>query len=221
MLVRREPTADGLCQELFINRFAELGEYARIQSDQADWEGPEPDPFGRGEERTPYEYEPVYHAERRPIGLITDRPPTPGRDVFVVLRRGWVVEEGGLPGSWRWSPTHAKTCGRPVAAFGTQAAADAHMMRLEAEAREHPSPFRFGTHLEWGTLHASPAWGVLSGLAPIDFTNMWSDYLAADRQWNAWWDAAAPHLTAEQVETAWSLFENLRFYEVVAVEFRE
>ena len=62
---------------------------------------------------------------------------------------------------------------------------------------------------------------MLSELAPIRFTNQWSDYLAADRQWNEWWDAAAPHLTADQVATAWSLFENLRFYEVVAVEFRD
>jgi len=220
MLARRLATADALCNELHFDRLAQL-RYVWQPPVPGSWQIPEVDPFGADETPAADNFDPAYYAERRPLGLSSERPPTPGRDVFVVLRRAWVIEEGGLPGSWRWTMTHARTCGRPVAAFGTQAAADAHMARLEAEAREYPSPFRFGTHLEWGTLHASPAWGVLSGLAPIDFTNMWSDYLAADRQWNAWWDAAAPHLTAEQVETAWSLFENLRFYEVVAVEFRE
>jgi hypothetical protein len=163
----------------------------------------------------------MFYVEHLPLGLTSDRPPTPGREVFVILRRGWRIEEGGLPGSWRWSPTHARSCGRPVAAFGTQAAADASMARLELEARQYPSPFRFGNHLEWGTLHASGAWGVLSEMHPINFTNQWSDYLASDRQWNDWWDTALPYLSAEQVEITWSLFENLRFYEVVAVEFRE
>ncbi len=220
MLVRSRTTADSLCHQLHIDRVAELG---YVWSPQADfsWRVPEADPFGAEKTPTAYDIDPAYYTEHRPLGLISDRPPTPGREVFVVLRRGWRIEEGGLPGSWRWCPTHAKTCGRPVAAFGTQSAADAHMARLEAEARECPSPFRFGNHLEWGTLHASGAWGVLSEMAPIDFTNQWTDYTASDRLWNDWWDAAVGHLSAEQVETAWSLFENLRFYEVVAVEFRE
>jgi hypothetical protein len=221
MLVRSVGTADSLCHELYVNRVVESGMYGVHGRTHVFWRRPEVEPFGTDEETIPYETHPTYFVEHRPLGLTTARPPTPGRDVFIVLRRGWRIEEGGQPGSWRWTMTHARTCGRPVAAFGTLAAADAHMAWLEAEARQYPSPFRFGNHLEWGTLDASRAWGVLSLMAPITFTNQWSDYLAADRQWNEWWDAAAPHLTADQMETVWSLFDNLRFYEVVAVEFRE
>lgn len=223
MLVRRSDTADRLCDQLFVDRMAEEGVFTfdRIQT---NWIIPEPDPFdGSGSDDPPSSLQlgSSYWVEHRPLGLVSERPPTPGREVFVVLRRGWRIEEGGLPGSWRWTMTHARTCGRPVAAFGTQKRGDAHMAALEAEARQYSSPFRFGNHLEWGTLHQSGAWGVLSEMFPITFTNQWKDYLATDRQWNDWWDTAVPHLSAEQVETAWSLFENLRFYEVVAVEFRE
>jgi hypothetical protein len=221
MLVRRSVTADGLCQHLAVDRLAQAGEYVNGDLERTSWTIPEVAPFDPEALQSMYAFGLEYYAEKRPLPLEAQPPPTPGRDVFVVLRRSWRIEEGGLPGSWRWSPTHAKTCGRPVVAFGTQAAADAHMAKLEAEARQYPSLFRFGNHLEWGTLHASGAWGVLSEMAPINFTNQWSDYLASDRQWNDWWDAAVSHLSTEQVETAWSLFENLRFYEVVAVEFRE
>jgi hypothetical protein len=222
MLVRRTETADALCHELYLDRLAAHGEFGPPQAGISGWRVPEPDPFGADQVPMADFSDPMYYVEHRPLALVSGRPPTPGREVFVVLRRGWRIEEGGEPGSWRWSPTHAKSCGRPVIAFGTQGPADAHMAKLEAEARTYPSPYRFGSHLEWGaTFNASEAWGVLYGLAPIVFTNQWSDYLAADRQWNDWWDAAAPDLTADQVETAWSLFENLRFYEVVAREFRE
>jgi hypothetical protein len=221
MLVRRSATADGLCHELYIDRLGQLGEYVGHLPTHYSWQMPEIDPFGADKFPNAYEIDPLYYAEHRPLGLTSDRPPTPGLEVFVVLRRGWRIEEGGEPGSWRWSPTHARTCGRPVAAFCTLPAADAHMAQLEVEAWQMPSPYRFGSHREWGTLDASQAWGVLSEMAPINFTNLWTDYTATDRVWNEWWDAAVPHLSAEQVETAWSLFENLRFYEVVAVEFRE
>jgi hypothetical protein len=221
MLVRRPGTADGLCQHLAVDRLAQAGEYTDGDLERTSWTIPEIDPFGPEDPRSMYTFGLEYYAEKRPLSLASDRPPTPGREVFVVLRRSWRIEEGGLPGSWRWCPTHTKSCGRPVAGFVTLNTADAHMAQLEAEARQYPSPYRFGNHLEWGTLHAGGAYGVLSAMAPIDFTNQWTDYTATDRLWNNWWDAALPHLSAEQVETAWSLFENLRFYEVVAVEFRE
>ena len=222
MLVRRTDTADGLCHELYIDRLALVGEFGNVPAGDPSWRVPEPDPFETiKQEFASYGPDPTYFPEHRPLGLTSARPPIPGREVFVVLRRGWRIEEGGESGSWRWSPTHAKSCGRPVVAFGTQAAADAHMAKLEAEARSYASPYRFGTHLEWGTTPASWAWGTLSELSPIDFTNLWTDYTGTDRLWYEWWDAAVPNLTADQVETAWGLFENLRFYEVVAVEFRE
>jgi hypothetical protein len=232
MLARARATADGLCRHLATDRLIESGEYWRGNLNEASWKIPDEDPFvsDEGEDEDSFstrgmqllpEHGLTFFAEHRPLGLASGRPPTPGRDLFVVLRRSWRIEEGGLPGSWRWCPTHARTCGRAVAAFGIQAAADAHMAKLEAEARQYPSPFRFGNHLEWGTLHASGAWGVLSEMAPINFTGLWQGYTGTDQLWNDWWDAAVAHLSAEQVETAWSLFENLRFYEVVAVEFRE
>lgn len=225
MLVRTLDTAEWLCRELFFDRSAELGDYTQEVPTTDACRIPEPHPFADDPDVASVPsvdtFDPAYYVEHRLLGLTTDRPPTPGREVFVVLRRGWRVEEGGEPNSWRWSPTHARTCGRPVLAFGTQAAADAHMAKLEAEARAYPSPYRFGTHLEWGTTPASPAYGVLSEMFPIDFTNLWTDYTGTDRLWYEWWDAAVPHLSGDQVETAWSLFETLRFYEVVAVEFRE
>lgn len=221
MLVRSIRTADRLCHELYINRLAEVGQFGNAPAGDAPWHVPEPEPFGADQVPMAEFSDPMYYVEHRPLGLTVGRPPVAGLQIFVVLRRGWRIEEGYEPGTWRWCQTHARTCGRPVAAFGTQVAADAHMAKLEAEARQAPSPFRFGNHLEWGTTPASPAYGVLSELAAIDFTNLWTDYTAPDRLWNDWWDAAIPDLTAEQVETAWSLFENLRFYEVVAVEFRE
>lgn len=221
MLVRSRATANWLCQHVATDRVFATGEYTAGDMERASWVMPDVDPFGEHEPRAWYAHGLEYFAEQRVLGLTSDRSPTPGRDLFVVLRRSWRIEEGGLPGSWRWCPTHARTCGRAVAAFGIQAAADAHMAKLEAEARQYPSPFRFGNHLEWGTLHASGAWGVLSEMAPINFTGLWQGYTGTDQLWNDWWDAAVAHLSAEQVETAWSLFENLRFYEVVAVEFRE
>jgi hypothetical protein len=221
MLVRSRSTADWLCHELYLNRLLEVGDYSGAAAEGDPWVIPDVDPFAPEEPLDPADVGLAVYAERRPLDFIGDQPPTPGRDVFVVLRRGWRIEEGGLPGSWRWSPTQARSCGTPVAAFGTLEAADAQMARLEAEARTMPSPFRFGTPHEWGTLHASGIWGVLSAMAPIVFTNQWTDYKASDRAWSDWWDAVVPSLTGVQIETVWSLFESLKFYEVVAVEYRD
>ena len=137
-----------------------------------------------------------------------------------MLRRHWRLE---VPdeGTWGWHLTSTRPSGRAVVAYDTLAAADAHIARLEAEARTYPSPFRFGTPHEWGTLHASGIYGVLSDLAPLLFTNLWQEYKAPDSLWSRWWDDAVPTLTSEEIELAWSLFENLRFYEVVAVEYRD
>jgi hypothetical protein len=222
MLVRSQATADEMCYALFVTREALTGAYVPARPGEIVWVIPEVDPFDDGHttERPAYFEDPLESAERRPLALTTRDPPMPGRDVFVVLRRSWRLEEGPR-GSWRWTPSAAKTCGRAVAAFGTLAAADAYMARLEAEARDYPSPFRFGSHLEWGRLDASTAYGMLSELAPLNITSLWEDYKAPDRVWNEWWDAAVDRMSAEQVETAWSLFEKLKFYEVVAVEFRE
>jgi len=184
------------------------------------WAIPQPDSFRDEPAAAYHDVGAAYYAEHHPLGLTSDRPPTPGLEVFVVLRRGWRVE-GGEGESWRWTPTKARTCGRPVVAFGTLAAADAHMARLEAEARNYPSPFRFGPPHEWGTLDAGGIWRTLSRMHPIVFASQWTDYKATDQLWADWWDAAAPHLTAGDMDVVWSLYENLRFYEVVAVEFRE
>ncbi|HJZ92634.1 MAG TPA: hypothetical protein VKE40_17290 [Gemmataceae bacterium] len=224
MLVRTRETADDLCHQLHVARVVRQGGYEAAPDVLESWVRPEPDEFTLEEPvfdpYDPYELGRAASAEHRPLDLIAVREPTPGCTLYVVLRRRWRLEQSA-DGSWRWSLTAARSCGRPVAAFDTLAAADAYMANLESEARTYPSPFRFGTPHEWGTLHASGIWGVLAGMAPIDFTNMWEGYKAADPLWSRWWDEAVPVMTDEQVETAWALFERLRFYEVVAVEYRE
>ena len=117
--------------------------------------------------------------------------------------------------------TRAKSCGKPVVAFNTLAAADACMARLESEARETAEPFRFGPPHEWSHLNSSAIWGRLSELEPIPFTSLWEDYRATDQVWIRWWDSVVPTLSAEQIAMVWSLYDKLRFYEVVAVEYRE
>jgi hypothetical protein len=222
MLVRRRETADALCHQLYVDRLAKEGEYTGQLIDPGSWEGPDPDPFDEpaGPEFAFDRPVPLQFAEHRPLDLIAEDDPPPGREVFVVLRRHWRLEltEDGF---WRWSLTQAKTCGRPVAAFDTLAAADARMAELEVEARRHPAPFRFGPPHEWGTLHGPGIWGVLDKLAPVEFANAWADYSAPDRLWARWWDETVPRLTPEQVEIVWGLYDRLKFYEVVGVEYRE
>jgi hypothetical protein len=222
MLVRQRATADELCNQLYVTRLTQEGAYTGQPSDEQYWETKDPDPFQdddldwTGGEGVPWEY-----AEHRPLDLVAAREPTPGHTVYVVLRRHWRLK---LPDEsfWRWSRTQAKTCGRPVAAFDTLAAADARMAELEAEARRYPSPFRFGPPHGWSAFHDPAAiWGVLSELAPIEFTNAGADYTAPDRLWARWWDEAVPGLRADEIATAWGLYDRLKFYEVVAVEYRE
>ena len=111
-------------------------------------------------------------------------------------------------------------CGRAEAAYDTLTAADAAVARLEAEARTTPSPFRFGPPHEWGHYQAGHIWGVLSDMAPIKFAGVW-DYWAPDVLWSRWWDENLPSLTANDIQTTWALYEWLRFYEVVEVEYRD
>jgi hypothetical protein len=223
MLVRRTDTANGLCHDLYMEQVLRREELMTFDGDLgSSWVLPDSDPLA-GEEAPAdesYGYGPQSFAEHRPLDLVADRDPTPGHTVYIVLRRHW-RQEIWADGSWRFSLTDARTCGRPVAAFPTLSAADALVAELEAEARTYPSPFRFGPALEWGTLHASGVYGFLSQFAPIDFASLWTDYLASDHAWIRWWDNALPSLSAEQIAEVWALFENLRFYEVVAVEYRE
>jgi hypothetical protein len=222
MLVRRRETADALCHQLYVDRLAKEGEYTGHPTDPGSWEGPDEDPFAELDqpELAVRHRLPLQFAEHRPLDLITTRDPTPGHTVYVVLRRHWRLELTDAD-FWRWSLTQTKTCGRAVAAFDTLAAADALIAELEAEARRYPSPFRFGPPHEWGTLHGSGIWGVLDNLAPVEFANAWADYTAPDRLWARWWDEAVPGLTADEIATAWGLYDRLKFYEVVAVEYRE
>jgi hypothetical protein len=219
-LARQSATADWLCQELyFAAQLMRPALYAHRLPKEVRWTIPDPDPFAAEPPALPGQYEPAVYAEHRPLDLIADRDPIPGHTVYVVLRRHWRLKLDDTD-FWRWSPTQTKTCGRPVAAFDTLAAADARMAELEAEARRYPSPFRFGPPHEWGTLHGSGVWGVLDELARVEFTDG-ADYTAPDRLWARWWDEAVPGLTADEVATAWGLYDRLRFYEVVAVEYRE
>jgi len=221
MLVQTRLTADHLCRQLYDDGLVRIGGHANAAAAPESWARPEREPFTNEEPvDDPYLLGAAGYAEHRPLDLTAARAPTPGQTLYVVLRRHWRLEKPD-GGSWRWSLAATRTCGRAVSAFDTLAAANAEMDRLEAEARQYPSPFRFGTPHEWGTLHATGIFGVLTDMAPIDFTSLWEEYKAPDALWSRWWDDAVPQMTDEQIETAWALFERLRFYEVVAAEYRE
>jgi hypothetical protein len=219
MLVRTRATADELCHTLYVDGIVREGGYVRPFVKDPTWASSDPDPVLQFEPEVRAEPVVPEYAEHRTLDLTAERPPTPGQTLFIVLRRHWLVE--GLDGpAWRWTSTRKKTCGRAVAAFDTLAAADAQMTALEAEARHSPSPFRFGKPHGWSPLDATAIYGMLSDLAPIDFANLWNDYKADDSIWIGWWDSVLPSLTHDQIAMAWSLFEWLRFYEVVEVEYR-
>jgi hypothetical protein len=226
MLVRNPRTADELCNTLYIDRVVRTGGYVGSSYVTGPWDPPDVDPFEvdpHDEQRIEFiSYGVDFNdfAERRPLDLCCTREPTPGQSVYVVLRRAWRLE---VPddGVWRWNGTGAKTCGRAVAAFDTLAAADAAVARLEAEARTYPSPFRFGPPHEWGPLDAGRIWGMLSKMAPINFATLWNDYKPPESAWSRWWDENVSTLTADDIATTWALYEWLRFYEVVEVEYRD
>ncbi len=223
MLARRSETADDLCHQLFVDHLARQGTYMNEVSTPTSWERQDADPFADDEEeanRGWWHYELEFDVERRGLELFGGQAIYPGQEVFVFLRRHWRLELYD-PGFWRWSLTHAKSCGRPIAAFATLAAADECRTKLETEARRTPALFRFGPPHEWSTVHPTAIYGMLSEIAPIDFTSLWEDYKASDAMWCRWWDEYAPTMTQGQLETVWSLYDNLKFYEVVAVEYRE
>jgi hypothetical protein len=220
MLMRRTADADALCHQLFLDNLARYGGYVGDVPRHENWVIPDPDPFDPVENSSWQEQ----HAEHRPLELMARKSLHAGQMIFVVLRRHWIYEDSERYSDihfWRWSLTQAKSCGRPIAAFDTLAAADELQARLEAEARETPSLFRFGPPHEWGTLHPSELFGVLTGMSRIDFTSMWTDYFASDHNWCRWWDSAVPTLRHEQIDLVWNLYDRLRFYEVVEVEYRE
>jgi len=218
MLMRRSADADSLCHQLFLDNLARHGGYVGEAPPPDAWQIQDSDPF---EDAIRYsEQWRQSHAERRPLDLIAKKPLHAGQLIYVVLRRPWVYEE---PDShfWRWSLTRGKSCGRPIAAFDTLAAADELQAQLESEARQTSSLFRFGPPHEWGTLHPSDLFGVLTEISRIDFTSMWTDYFAPDHNWCRWWDSVVPTLRQEEIELVWSLYDRLRFYEIVEVEYRE
>jgi len=221
MLVRQRETANELCHQLFVDQVGRLGRYAPFATQPESWVRVDPDPFG-GEAPWPSsdEVDLGQYPEHRSVDFLPAREPTPGQTVYVVLRRHWRLVDPDEP-TWRWCWTEAKPCGWPVAAYDSLAAADAHVARLEAEARTCPSPFRFGTPHEWGTLDAGGIFGTLTTIYPVNFTSLWKKYEAQDPAWISWWDEAVTVATPEDVKVVWSLYDNLRFYQVVEVEYRE
>jgi hypothetical protein len=218
MVCGRPESADALCGELYRIYLAEHGIHFDPTTTSGGWE--------RSGGRRPvgrwawpeYSGHPTDYVEQLPCDYHGPKP-WPGQTLYMVLRRPWVLAPAG---AWRFHPIGGPPAGRPVAVYDTLARADEAQADLEAAARaELPSPFRFGSVLEWSTLHASAVWGALSDLRPITFTGLWSDYWATDRLWSEWWDQTAPDLSPEQIDSAWDLFDKLRFYEIVAVEYRD
>jgi hypothetical protein len=224
ILARNTEAAAALCHELFVERLAREGSYIGNVSVPSLWERPDVDPFANDDDNAAIlESWAVYlhdGIESRPLELLADRPVRPGQEVFVVVRRHWRLEFTAF-GFWRWALTHAKSCGRPIAAFKTLAGADECMAKLEADARRTPALFRFGPPQEWSVIPPPTVYGMLSEIAPVNFTNLWENYQAADHLWCHWWDEFAPTMTPEQIETVWAMYDKLKFYEVVAVEYRE
>lgn len=225
LLARSSTLADELCRQLFIEATARAGSYASSVVTPASWVPVEEEPFVHGDdggERADWDWWDSAEAnvEHRPVELFHHGNVRSAQDVFVVLRRHWRLESSEV-GFWRWSPTRAKSCGRPVAAFNTLAAADQLQAKLEAEARRTPALFRFGPPHEWSNVHSTAIFGVLSEIAPVNFTSLWTDYTAPDEVWCRWWDEFSPTMTIEQSHTVWSLYDRLKFYEIVAVEYRE
>lgn len=220
IFVRSSDLAIELCQHLFAERLAREGGYYGDVSNPPSWIEPDFDPFAETGEPVYFDYGLPTPPEYRPLMLFASQAPRPAMSLYIVCRRHWRLEldEGG---SWRWSLIRTGSSGRPIAAFDTLAAADERMVKWEREARDTVSSFRFGPPHEWSHLHMSDLWGMLSEIAPIDFTSLWQDYNATDRMWCGWWDGVLPDLSPEQIALAWSLYDRLRFYEVVEVEYRE
>jgi hypothetical protein len=225
ILAQRASLADGLSHQLFIDALARVGSYVGTIAPPISWGPPEVDPFADEDRDRDWRDWGLWERnqvsfEHRPLAMFADRPLRPGSDVFVVLRRHWRLDQSEV-GFWRWCLTSAKSCGRPIAAFNTLVAADECVAQLEAEARRTPALFRFGPPHEWSTIHPTAIYGMLSEIAPVNFTSLWNDYQATDNLWCRWWDEFAPTMTPEQIETVWTLYDKLKFYEVVAVEYRE
>jgi hypothetical protein len=221
MLVRQRETANELCHQLFVDQIGRQGRYVSFASQPESWERIDPDPFsGESRRLSSDELDLGQYPEYRSLDFFPSREPTPGQTVYMVLRRHWRLMHPDQP-TWRWCWTESKPCGWPVAAYDSLAAADAHVARLEAEARTCPSPFRFGTPHGWGTLDAGGIFGTLTTIYPVNFTSLWEKYEAQDPAWISWWDEAVTVATPEDVKVVWSLYDNLRFYQVVEVEYRE
>ena len=221
MLVRQRETANDLCHQIFVDQVGREGGYVGYSSQPESWVRLDPDPFDDAPPPVAsYELGGAQYAEYRSVDFYPSREPMPGQTVYVVLRRHWKLERPD-ESTWRWSRTEARSCGWPVAAYDSLAAADAHIAGLEAEARTSPLPFRFGTPHEWGILDAGGIYGTLSQIHPINFSTLWNKYEAQDPAWISWWDEAVTVATPDDVQLLWSLYDNLRFYMVVEVEYRE
>jgi hypothetical protein len=155
-----------------------------------------------------------WHCEFREVPYHAARLPRPGEHLYVVQELGWRLLDPDEP-AWRWFPTETAHVGRPVAVFPDPEGARAWARRLDGEGHELPSPFRFGPPDEWSSLDLRTVYGVLSEFALIPFTGLWSEYRADAADWARWWDEVLPRLTDADLETAWALFDRLRFHVVV------
>jgi hypothetical protein len=198
----------------------------RVWYDRSQWRAVDPDPFDPAghdpADSVPIEVRyliiPGGWAEFREVPYHSPRPPRPGDRVYVVQELSWRLLDPDEP-EWRWFPTETAHVGRPVAVFPDHEGAKAWAKRLDREGRELPSPFRFGPPEEWSSLDPRTFFGVLSDFGPIPFTGLWSDYRAAPGDWARWWDDLLPRLTDADLETAWALFDRLRFHVVVPAVF--
>jgi hypothetical protein len=220
MLAKSVETATTICTQLCIDRMAEEGMYHRALPSQINWVRPRLNPFSLDEISEEWDsYQPTDYVEMIPFSVEGQHHFRPGQTLFALVRLHWRMKVSSR-GEWRWSMTRVNCCGVPVALYEHLADADARRLELEQEAKRWSNPFRFGTPHEWSTLNATDIWGLLSGLAPINFANLWSEYRAEDHLWLRWWDDIAPHLSEEQIELVWAIYDGIYFYDIVEVEYR-
>ncbi|HKB06628.1 MAG TPA: hypothetical protein VKD90_30810 [Gemmataceae bacterium] len=203
----------------------QMDPYHQDRHRASEWRVLDPDPFLDQPIRTREEaILAAYYQNRdgffkfREVPYHSARPPRPGKRLYVVQELGWRLLEPDRP-DWRWFPTETGQVGRPVAVFRSPDPAKTWAKQLDREAHGLPSPFRFGPPDEWSRLDMRTFFGVVSDFGPIRFTGLWSDYRAAPGDWARWWDELLPRLTDADIETAWALFDRLRFHVVVPATY--
>ncbi|HVK19368.1 MAG TPA: hypothetical protein VM533_20710 [Fimbriiglobus sp.] len=159
-----------------------------------------------------------------------------GWSVYLVQRLSWSwhVAEGTV--HWITQFDRERIDGVPVMAFLSRQEAEAYAWELDYVTRMYLNPFRFGHPDE---LSSVPEFGFRSVLGDAGLDLPAGDWHMRERWrvepypdegvrgvpavhlWEDWWAATADGLSAAQREAVWDLLDQLRFYQVRAIELRD